>query len=659
MYGYYHSDMFIDSLNRIWFSYSDRIYKFNNGVWTEFPISGILGLPTNCGFKGMTMDKLGNLWLLVDHSNTFYGIAKFNGTNWGFIPHSSALPSIGKISCDAQNRIMVPLGTEGLHIFDGVNWSVDSASGGNITSITNAVSDNYGKIYAIDNNQNLFYRNGNSWVNFTSAKLISNTYNSTLLCDKNNNIYFGGEGNLIVYNSSPLGLNFSWDKSRIKGTVFYDGNQNKIEDSTETGLGGQKINLLPDSTTYFSSMNGDYSIPVDAGNHSISNVTQTNWTLTTDSSMYNFHIDTTDICCYNFGKYPTVFTDSLEAHITSFSRMRCGFDVSYAINYRNLGTNVNSGRLAMIKSDSLTFLTANPSPTSVSNDSLFWNFTNLNPGQERIIYLTCKVPLTSGLDICAKIVAQKYSAGNNYTTLYSDSSCSTVTCSFDPNEKEALPHGLYDQHYTIKKDALEYIIRFQNLGNDTAFNIIVKDTLSPKLNFSSFEVIGYSHPLTASINSKGIAEFRFTNIKLPNDEVNEPGSHGFVRYKMQPKQGLPDATKINNSAQIYFDFNAPIFTNNVFNTLVDSLNFIGINETNLIQNGIAIYPNPASDKLTISFRSKESRSYDIIDITGRIVSTGKLSENNSVLNVFQLIPSIYFIRIIGSKTNYSVKFMKQ
>ena len=62
--------------------------------------------------------------------------------------------------------------------------------------------------------------------------------------------------------------------------------------------------------------------------------------------------------------------------------------------------------------------------------------------------------------------------------------------------------------------------------------------------------------------------FTFDNILLPDSSVNEMASHGYVRYQIQHRDGLPEETYVQNTAGIYFDFNPPVITNTVENILV-------------------------------------------------------------------------------------------
>ncbi|WP_336556646.1 DUF7619 domain-containing protein, partial [Streptomyces brasiliscabiei] len=59
----------------------------------------------------------------------------------------------------------------------------------------------------------------------------------------------------------------------------------------------------------------------------------------------------------------------------------------------------------------------------------------------------------------------------------------------------------------------------------------------------------------------------FNNIMLPDSHTNMSLSTGFVKYYIYPKKNLHTGTRVSNSADIYFDYNAPVKTNTVFNTL--------------------------------------------------------------------------------------------
>jgi uncharacterized repeat protein (TIGR01451 family) len=181
--------------------------------------------------------------------------------------------------------------------------------------------------------------------------------------------------------------------------------------------------------------------------------------------------------------------------------------------------------------------------------------------------------------------------------------CREITGSYDPNEKSAQPKGVYDAHYIYPNTEIEYQINFQNTGTDTAFAVAIKDTLPQGLDVSTFRAGIASHLYEVALSEHGILTFTFDQIFLPDSNVNEAASHGFVRYRILPKNTIALGTRIENRAGIYFDFNEPVITNTVFHT-VDT----GFLERNIVQvfapsnaERMRIAPNPVHAGQTIFF----------------------------------------------------------
>jgi len=149
--------------------------------------------------------------------------------------------------------------------------------------------------------------------------------------------------------------------------------------------------------------------------------------------------------------------------------------------------------------------------------------------------------------------------------------CLPIIDSFDPNDKAVSPGGVTDQHYTPTRSRLDYVIRFQNTGTDVAYKVVVADTLSTDLDVSTLQVGAVSHPYQVQVSGQGrpVLTFTFNNILLPDSNANEPKSHGYIQFSIRPKADLPEKTRIENLADIFFDYNEPVRTNVTFNTLYD------------------------------------------------------------------------------------------
>ena len=241
-------------------------------------------------------------------------------------------------------------------------------------------------------------------------------------------------------------------------------------------------------------------------------------------------------------------------------RARPGFDFSYDAFIGNEG-GLASGDLdiTMTFDPALTFVNATPAPTSVVGNTVSWSAQPGLPGFNAFgisVQLNVPVGLALGTPISAIIsVTQdstEVSLANNTFTLDQ-----VIMGAYDPNDKIVSPADFY---HIDNDSVLFYTIRFQNTGTDTAFTVVVRDTLPLDLSASTFEAGPSSHAYTYSLTGNGILTFTFANILLPESNTNEPASHGMVSFRIRPHAPLTIGQVISNAADIYFDFNTPIHT---------------------------------------------------------------------------------------------------
>jgi uncharacterized repeat protein (TIGR01451 family) len=139
-------------------------------------------------------------------------------------------------------------------------------------------------------------------------------------------------------------------------------------------------------------------------------------------------------------------------------------------------------------------------------------------------------------------------------------------CSFDPNDKTVDPAGCGPTGLINGNQLLTYTVQFQNLGSAPAFDVVVTDQLDPSLDPSTLKILGASANYAFQLNGRQMT-WTFPNIDLPDATDNEPGSHGFISYQVQPLPGLSDGTVITNQSSIVFDKNPPVLTAITTNTI--------------------------------------------------------------------------------------------
>lgn len=234
---------------------------------------------------------------------------------------------------------------------------------------------------------------------------------------------------------------------------------------------------------------------------------------------------------------------------------------------------------------------------------------------------------------------------------YVEINCTELSAAYDPNDKTVQPSGYGANHLINPRDSLlEYRIRFQNTGTDTAFTVEIVDSLPMDLlNASTFLSGVSSHPYHVRMHGNGIVTWRFENILLPDSSTNETESHGFVKFKIRTKSSLPNGTVLNNSAAIYFDFNSAILTNTSFLTISD-IPIIASSESFQSLSDLTLYPNPFFDKTTIKWKEVlENGRVEIHDMVGRKVLDEPVVGKTHIMEKRGLSSGMYLISVYDGK----------
>ena len=139
----------------------------------------------------------------------------------------------------------------------------------------------------------------------------------------------------------------------------------------------------------------------------------------------------------------------------------------------------------------------------------------------------------------------------------------------DPNYKDG-PAG-YEGYITDNRPYF-YQIHFENDSSATISPpyVIIRDTLDVDLDWSTFENIESSHPITSTSldSTTGEIVWLFDGIQLPPNKI-PPEGEGWLSYSIWPKSDLPSGTKITNRGAIIFGTQDTILTN-IFLNIIDN-----------------------------------------------------------------------------------------
>lgn len=439
-----------------------------------------------------------------------------------------------------------------------------------------------------------------------------------------------------------VGLKFvdSDCKNVIMGRIYFDANQNCVQDSGEIGI----PNIVVQSSGYYNGITntlGDYIIRTPIMNNTVypSNnfLNCFNATCPSPAVLYVTFTNQGDTSLNNnFGFYamPPFF----DLRITSayVSAIRPGFNTSYNIRTYNNSPTPQDALIRLTYNNNFVYINSNNS--GQNNSTLYtveWSAANIPPFSYVVngnhtadFYLPPSYP--AGNVICAlneiDPIAGDACPNNNTWNV-----CQAVTASYDPNMKEVFPTGVGTEGFILQSDSvLNYTIHFQNTGNDTAFTVVLVDTLSEYLDPLTFVAGASSHPYSVTMEDLGILTFRFDQILLPDSNINETASNGFVSYSVNLKPNLQIGTVIENTGYIFFDFNQPVATNTTINTVVWPT-MIPIQEN---KESVTVFPNPFSDFTTVLISNENINaeySVEIFDLPGKCVQSYKNIHSNSII----------------------------
>jgi uncharacterized repeat protein (TIGR01451 family) len=286
-------------------------------------------------------------------------------------------------------------------------------------------------------------------------------------------------------------------------------------------------------------------------------------------------------------------------------------------------------------------------PSSVAGNTITYNiadFSTVDIYDDFMLALTTNTNAIIGDSVCIDVTV--IAAGDNNLSNNQRHYCYHVTNSYDPNMKETYPENVMPGY----NDWFYYTIHFQNTGNAMAHNIALTDSLSSYLDVSTFERINYSHDNSTALSGH-VLQFNFNNINLPDSTSNSSGSKGYVQYRVKPKTNLAAGTVINNTAYIYFDYNAPIITNTSHNTY---MMITGLKE--FMNNEFTIFPNPSTGLITISSKGVSPMNIDIYNVMGDVVYEHTMNQGKAQIDLSYLSNGVYIVKV--NTTTYKLVIQK-
>jgi uncharacterized repeat protein (TIGR01451 family) len=420
----------------------------------------------------------------------------------------------------------------------------------------------------------------------------------------------------------------------LNGIAFIDKDSNCLPDSGEHRL--KNYNVYGKSSKFYASSatddSGRYQLFVIEdtilvnGSGKLANCAGANAIITQTGNAYQKHVPIKD---------PSGFDIKLK--LISQNSVRWNSMGLYGAEIENNGYPVDSAYFEIILDPKLKVKNVDANFYKINGNAAAGHLYGLDYYEKRWVYLSAWIDtLRTKPDtmLCNQAFvgmdSLEFDQKNNR-----DGSCQKVVYSFDPNHKQC-------SEKIVKpgvSSTLEYYIEFQNEGNDDAYDVVVIDALSTKLDWKTLKVNSASHPYTVTFN-EGQLKFTFKDIHLKPKNLDEAMSKGYIGFSINTAKGLVRGDSIQNNAFIYFDLNAPVVTNMSvvkidYNSSVNAL----VLKSN---SSLLIYPNPAQDILSI--RTSSHDPIIIYNMMGEQVYDAEIVEGAATCNISALPAGIYVVR---------------
>lgn len=431
------------------------------------------------------------------------------------------------------------------------------------------------------------------------------------------------------------------DATVLYGVTFHDRNNNGVQDEDEPAIGNIRLRLSENGQSISSAANGVYATRVNKGNHIIEPAGLINWYVNANPTA---EVTTgTDSLFVPVPLRP--LSNGYDLAVTfATTAWRRGFTNETIVQISNQGTAKALDGILTLNYPDEGYVVKSSRAYDSSGKSFQWSLPEIKPGETFSVTVTDSIGLQAYTGQVLHLGATVSAPGEDL-----DLSNNTheeeivVVGAIDPNDIIASPMGDGPEGFIEKKQEITYTIRFENMGSWAATYVFIDNHISPNLDPGSFRMISTSHPASYTLGPDGLLEIAYVHIDLPPAETDSAGAHGYFKYSIRPRTDIHPGEIIRNTAEIVFDFEAPIVTNTTLHTIYRTPEQI---------EPPRIYPNPFNPVTRIRFDvlRRSNVTVQVYDITGRLVETLVSSEQPAgthyvTWNAGNYASGIYLVRM--------------
>jgi uncharacterized repeat protein (TIGR01451 family) len=434
----------------------------------------------------------------------------------------------------------------------------------------------------------------------------------------------------------------------LTGQLFYDSNQDGVMQADEFYLYNTALHSNCSNYNTYTQPDGSFMYSISAGTCNLSLPDIPDYIITTGQNLNNITMDTAIVSLGLIGLYSnsTEFNPSISTYLSSAVCNQAALfrHVLYNGSSQSIQAQITVTLDSVLLAHSgfsiseyetwQTWGGTAINPINTNGNTLTFDAISIAPYSYRYLHQLVNYPIQAFDTYYIKDSVIINSSTNNVTI--TDIAEGVYTCAFDPNDKMVQPYDGTETNITQAGEKLVYRIRFQNTGNDTAYHVLISDTLDNTLNHHTIRLLESSHYVVFYKNGPEL-HFSFPNIMLPDSFSNALGSQGYILFEVAQMPLLAEGTIIKNKAAIYFDGNDPIITNTAISTLPVSVGALPIDQE------IMFYPNPSSK--VVYFKNIETQTtVYVYDITGRLLINTIIHDSRS-LDISSLDSGVYLVKV--------------
>jgi len=455
----------------------------------------------------------------------------------------------------------------------------------------------------------------------------------------------------------------------ILGTVYNDTSMNCLKDPGELAISDVKISCMPLGGFKWTDVAGKYNFYLPPGIYSVTQYLPPWHSQLCPAANYLDTlpvvgmVDTNDFA--DLGNAVDLDVDCYGINVPV-----PGTDYHQSVYYRNQGSQtVNNVDITVQHDPRIVFLNSVPAASNYNSTThtitipvgTLTPFGNFSQFQGDVV-INYHIPDTLTLGSVLMFSDTIYPIAGDTVVFNNYDLCSAIVVGpFDPNSITADPKGDgYNGYITTDDSIITYTVRFQNTGTWVAHNVVVEVQLDDDMDLSSFEMEGASANYQVELSATGLAKVSFLGINLPDSNYNEAQSHGYFAFSMKQNPALPENEQIITSANIYFDFNYPVATNDALNTILFAENI------EFTSGQITISPNPSRGYFDIGIELKKSSQVviEFYDAIGNLLTKSdqvKMNQGSHTrrMNTSGLGSGVYFVRVItdeGTATSRAILY---